>query len=220
MKEITKNNINFEYPNNLRNNELIKKIGTEDKYFELLNKYNRYLTKFLKEKLPLEQIDNNMKKSELNFNKINEHDMDFYQITSTMGLDYIYLRNNIYIEKLTKEDINYLDKNDYNEEFIHRTYKNVINPYTDSKTIFYGPENENFMCKSDDLVLGIRFEEFNNDLEGEEFKENFLNKQNIISQLITVLNLVGLKELDANIKVIEYSEISIMNKYKEDSNEK
>ena len=79
MEKITKENIEKEYPNNLRNNVLIKKKDLEDKYFDLLNKYNRFLASFLKEKLPLEQIDENMSKSELDFVKIEEKDMDFYQ---------------------------------------------------------------------------------------------------------------------------------------------
>ena len=219
MEIITKENIVKEYPNNLRNIDLIHKRGLEDKYFDLLNKYNNFLTSFLKEKLPLEQIDENMSKSELDFVKIKEEDMDFYQITNTFNLNYIYLRNNIYIEKLNDEDIKYLEKNKkYDEEvsaFINRTFKNVINPYDDSKMIFYGPENRNFMCNSDDLVLGIRYDEFNSKLEEEKFKENFLKKQELISQLILVLNIVGLKELNCNLNVIQYNEISIMSKYKE-----
>jgi hypothetical protein len=83
--------------------------------------------------------------------------------------------------------------------------------------IFYGPENRNFMCNSDDLVLAIRYDEFNSKLEDEEFKENFLKKQEIISQLTLVLGVVGLQELNCNINVIQYNEISIMNKYKENS---
>ena len=221
MEKITKENIEKEYPNNLRNNNLIKKRGLENKYFDLLNKYNKFLTSFLKEKLPLEQIDENMGKSELNFVKIKEEDMDFYQITNTSNLDYIYLRNNLYIEKLNEDDIKYLEKKkEYDEEvstFISRTFKNVINPYKDSKMIFYGPENRNFMCNSDELVLGIRYDEFNSELEDEEFKENFLKKQELISQLTLVLSIVGLKELNCNINVIQYNEISIINKYKENS---
>lgn len=219
MEKITKENIEKEYPNNLRNNNLIKKRGLENKYFDLLNKYNKFLTSFLKEKLPLEQIDENMGKSELDFVRIEENDMDFYQITSTIELNYIYLRNNIYIEKLNDDDIKYLEKKkEYDEEvstFINRTFKNVINPYNDSKMTFYGPENRNFMCDSDELVLGIRYDEFNTKLEDEEFKENFLKKQEIISQLTLVLGIVALQELNCNINVIQYNEISIMNKYKE-----
>ena len=224
MQEITKENIVLEYPNNLRNSNLIIKRNLNDKYFKLLNKYNKFLTSFLKEKLPLKEIDKNMKESELNFVKVKNDDMDFYQKTSTMGFDYIYLRNNIYVEKLNDEDIKFLEEhNEYNEDvsnFIKKTYKNVINPYENSQIMFYGPENSNFMCSSDDIVLGIRYDEFNIDMDGESFKENFLEKQEIVSQLITLLYLVGLKEIDTNVKTIQYNDVSIMQKYEEGLYEK
>ncbi len=224
MEKITKENIAKEYPNNLRDWEIISKRGLEDKYFDLLNKYNSFLTSFIKEKLPLEQIANNMNKSELDFKKMQEKDMDFYQITSTMGLNYIYLRNNIYIEKLNDDDINFLEKNNkYNDEvkeYIGKTYKDVINPYNNSKIIFYGPENGNFMCNSSDLVLGIRYDEFNTELDDEKFKENFLQKQSIISQTSVILNIYGTDVLKNNVNLIQYNEASIINKYKEESYEK
>ena len=180
--KIDLSNIEKAYPNDLINYELLKakKLGDDkpnDKYFKLLNKYKSFFEKYLKEKLPLEQIDNNFKESNLDFKVIEDEDKDFYQITSTMGLHYIYLRNNIYIEKLNDEDINFLSKKEkYDEsirEFINRTFKIVINPFEESRKIFYGPENGQFMCNTDDIVIGFRYDEFNNSLEDDEFEKNF-----------------------------------------------
>lgn len=220
--KISIENIEKEYPSNLINYDLLKEKGLgekdpNEKYFELLNKYKSFFEDYLKEKLPLLQIDNNMKESELAFKPIEETNMDFYQITSSMGLKYVYLRNNLYIEKLNSADIEFLDsKEEYNDEtreFISRTFKDVINPYDDSKVIFYGPENGQFLCNSNDVVLGIRYDEFNTELEDKAFQENFIEKQRIISQLITVLSVYGLQQLGVNVKLIQYNEVSIMKKY-------
>lgn len=220
--KISIENIEKQYPSNLINYDLLKEKGLgedkpNEKYFELLNKYKNFFESYLKEKLPLEHIDNNMSESELNFKPIEEKDMDFYQITSNMGFKYIYLRNNLYVEKLSKEDMDFLSTaKEYNDEvrdFISRTFKDLINPYNDSTTIFYGPENGQFMSNSNDLVLGIRYDEFNTELEDKAFQENFIEKQRIISQLITVLSVYGLKELGINVNLIQYNEVSIMRKY-------
>lgn len=44
----------------------------------------------------------------LKFVPIKEENMDFYQISSIMGLDYTYLRNNLYIENTNNEDLEFL----------------------------------------------------------------------------------------------------------------
>ena len=222
MKKITSKNLNSEFLN-LINFDLVREkgLGTEtlnEKYFEILNKYKSFFETYLKENLPLDYIDQNMKESELDFRPIKDSKKDFYQMTSTMNLTYIYLRNNLYIEKLSKEELQLLDSeteyNDKVKDFIKNTYKKVINPYDDSKIVFYGPENGQFIGNSNDIVLGIRYDEFESELDGNEFRDNFLAKQKIISQLNTLLNIVALKDLGSNLICRQYNEVSIMEKYK------
>ena len=223
MEKITSENHDKEYPF-IVNEELLLEKGFEDydkKYFELKNRYKSFLDNYIKEKLPLELIDTNMKESELKFVPVKEEDMDYYQITSTMGLSYIYLRNNIYIEKLSKEDIDYLSGrkkyDDETREFIKRTYLSVINPYSDDENliIFYGPENNKHLCESKDIVIGIRYNEFDdNGMTDEEFQENFIAQLRLIAQLSTVLEIGGENELGSKVRCIQYNELSIMKKYK------
>ena len=103
------------------------------RYFNLTNKYKRLLECSLIKCLPLEQIDSNMEKSDLGFVPVETPAMDFYQATSGMGLNYIYLRNNIYIEKLSEKDLvllESLNSEEDEEQFVKRTLKDVIYPYT------------------------------------------------------------------------------------------
>ena len=224
MIMITKENIEYEYPQE-RNNDLLEEKGFkiddgDNEYFKLLNNYKKLFENYLKEKLPLQLIDDNMKKSDLKFVPIKEEDMDFYQISSTMGLDYIYLRNNLYIEKLNKEDLELLSTletyDDKAKDFINRTYLTVINPYeNDEKRImFYGPENGKHLCDSTDVVLGIRYDEFEpNGMSDEEFQKNFLEQLRLIAHVSTLLEIASPNELGSNVKVIQYNELSIMKTY-------
>lgn len=214
---ITKDNIGFMYPL-IINNELLKEKGfnvyEDSSYFDLLNKYKVFLEQYLKEKLCLDLIDSNLEKSNLNFETIKEEEMDFYQKTSTMGLKYIYLRNNIYIEHLSSEDIIFLkDQSEYNKatiEFIERTCINVINPYQEKQIIFYGPENKNFICDSTDIVLGIRYDEFVNDnMNDEEFRTNFVKKLTLVSNLRSLITVAAEQEINKSVKLIQYNEASI-----------
>ena len=224
MEKITLENIGQEYPN-LVNYELIKEKGFgEDKpneeYFELLNRYIKLFGQYLMEILPLEQIDTNMKNHESKFVPVKDEDKDFYQITSPLSLEYIYLRNNFYIEKLSKEDLDILRTKDSldgeTREFIKRTYLNVINPYEDKEVIFYGPENSRHLCDSTDVVLGIRYDEFSDiGLSNEEFQQRFLEQQQKIGSLGVILEVVGLDKLGTELRLINYNEASIMRKYRE-----
>jgi len=224
MIMITKDNIELVYPQ-ITNNDLLVEKGFKidednNEYFKLLNKYKKLFEEYLKEKLPLELIDDNMKKSDLKFVPIKKENMDFYQITSTMNLDYIYLRNNLYIEKINKEDLEFLSKKDKLDEeskdFIKRTYQTVINPYEndEKRIIFYGPENEKHLCDSTDVVLGIRYNEFEtNGMSDEEFQKNFIEQLRLIAQVSTLLEIASPNELGSVVKVIQYNELSIMKKY-------
>lgn len=224
MEKITRENINMQYPR-IVNNDLLdeKKFESEDlndKYFNAMNLYKLFFETYLKEKLPLELIDNNLKKSDLKFVPIKEEDMDFYQITSTMGLTYIYLRNNLYIEKLSEEDIEFLlSKSEYDDEvkgFIERTYLSVINPYSDDENLimFYGPETEKHLCHSKDVVLGIRYNEFEQgDVSDEEYQKKFLEQLRLIAQISSVVEIMSPNEFGSEVRCVQYNELSIMKKY-------
>ena len=221
--EINAKNIKKQHPKGLIRYELLSQKGLgvgkqpNQRYFTLMNKYKGFFELYLKETLPLELIDQNTRESELGFKPIKEEDMDFYQRTSGMGLKYLYLRNNLYVEKLSASELQLLEGftgyGDETKAFIAKTFLKVINPFDESRIVFYGPENQNFLCYSDEVVLGIRYDEFNTELEDEQFAQNFLEKQTIISQISTVMSIVGLETLGTNLRFIQYNELSIIEKY-------
>ena len=101
-------------------------------------------------------------------------------------------------------------------EFIKRTYLTVINPYenNEKRIIFYGPENGKHLCNSDDVVLGIRYNEFDtNGMTDEEFQKNFLEQLSLIAKISTLIEIASPNELGSSVKCIQYNELSIMKKY-------
>ncbi len=194
-----------------------KALGEEEpneRYSMLAERYKRFFEQYLMDNLPLEQIDQNMRESNLGFCPIKEADMDRYQKSSGMGLGYLYLRNDFYIELLDGANLDYLDKAAvYNPEvaaFIQRSFRRVIDPFEEPTPIFYGPENGQFLCDSDSIVIGVRYDEFNTELEDEAFTKNFMERQRILSQLSTVLEIYAQQTLGTKLRFIQYNEASVM----------
>ena len=216
--QITENNYKEQTPFIL-NRDLLVERGLSDgdgipnkRYFTLLNHYKGGLEKNLRDTLFLNLIDEKIKSSELHFIPVSSQKMDYYQATSQMGLQFIYLRSNLYIEKLSVSELDELEQLGGNtgiKRFAAETFHKVINPWDNDHTImFFGPENGNFLVYSGTLVLGIRHDEFSDHLDGEAFLTSFLQKQMSIARLISLVEIYGLKTLNIPVRMIQYNEVS------------
>ncbi len=153
-------NSNQEYFNNLSNE-------SKQEYIKLYLLYYDLLYKYLIPKLNLKQYDNMLLNSDNVFYQVPFDNMDLYQRLSSNYLKYFYLRNNIYIERLTKEELGFLKKkllannNELDQEtitFIENTYQKVMLENTeDVFDINYGPEGYNFYEPSNNIIIGVRF---------------------------------------------------------------
>ncbi len=98
------------------NKELMKKKGlseTEDfseKYLYMQALYRANLETYLMDTLDLQELDNTLANDEIHYFPIEEAEKDVYARYSTMNLRYIYLRNNLCIERLEKEDLDTIEK--------------------------------------------------------------------------------------------------------------
>ena len=109
--------------------------GFNEKYLYMQALYRKALEHYLSEQLSLMAYDDMLAESELNFIPIREDRKSFYQKYSTLDLKYIYLRSNLPIERLSKDDLKALEacikegKSDITEvllELIIRTYPDII----------------------------------------------------------------------------------------------
>ncbi|MDR1687866.1 MAG: hypothetical protein LBS21_04555 [Clostridiales bacterium] len=110
----------------------------DEKYLKMQALYREELEKFLNGKLNLGKYDNLLSDSDLRFITVAEDEKSFYQKYSTFGFKYIYLRNNLPIERLSKEELKILERNfetknavnhEELQELVERTYKAVIFTY-------------------------------------------------------------------------------------------
>lgn len=202
------------------------------KYLLLYNMYRKLFTVYIMQKLKLKSYDKKIEKSELEFTANKKQDMDIYQYFSSDILKYFYIRNNIYIEKLNKKEIDFLEKkiqsknyelDDETMQIIESSYRRVI--FEDvlkngelCKTL-YGPNSSNFFADNNAIIIGVRYDEFaENKLNDDEWDELHQQQVEFLESLITRMN----KNLNSNsavpIEILEYSEFSIIprKKFKSD----
>lgn len=200
---------NIEYFNSLNEND-------KNNYLKLYSLYNELLYCFLIKKLELKKYDDMISNSFVDFTKVEEKDMDIYQYLSSNYLRFLYIRNNIYIERLTSEEINKLLSffNNYNSEevldFINNTYKKVMFESPDGTTM-YGPDNLRFIKPSNSIMIGIRHNAFYiRENEDENIWENkYEEKERYLDLFIPELERQLSNKGLGKVFVIEYNDFSI-----------
>lgn len=211
MTEINKSLLETKIPYD--NKEYFDSMSPEsqESYLKLYSLYNNLLIQYLIKKYNLNLYDEMIQNSKRNFKKVDTKDMDIYQYTSSKYLNYLYIRNNIYIEKLSKEELLYLSNTkeilDYNnEQFIEKTYKKIIleNEYT-----MYGPDNPKYFKKPNTLIIGLRCKSIDLNNDSDDELDNFLSQQQYLKLFIPELSRqLNDRNLDS-IEVIEYNNSSV-----------
>lgn len=218
MKIITENELNLLKPN-FRSLD-IKNLSLNEKreYLILLSVYMNIFIQYLCYKFNLKYYDNLLNNSDYNFIPINENNMDIYQKFSKKYLKYFYVRNNIYIEKLNENDLEFLREIAFksnkknNEEivnFIERTFKKVIfeDALRDGSRcmVFFGENSQYYSSVNDSIVIGVKYDEFNlnglSDIEWDELHDKqYEFMDSIINRMNTELN----NNRKINLKIIKY----------------
>ena len=223
MNELIKNNIEISNMDLLVKSGLADKKGINEKYYTVYTNYKILLDRYLVNRLNLDVYDKSIDESGYKFIPIDSKGMDYYQYMSAMNLKYLYLRNNLYIEKLSKEVINRLlsltteELNKPSEELIgivEATYKSVIDKSPESDGSYmarYGPDNDKFWYPSNELIIGLRYDMFaDNGLgEDDEWKENNEKQLIFINALIDEVDDTGESILGIPVNVILYTDYTI-----------
>ena len=112
------------------------KDGMFTERFVLLQGVYRFLlSRFLLNRTELARIDREIEKHRAGFSAIESAEQDFYQKSDFMGLQYLYLRNPIHIERLEEFQLKFLEslldffsKEKAREavELLKNTYKDVL----------------------------------------------------------------------------------------------
>jgi len=213
MKKISYNDLKTTFPkiDTIVNNEL---------YLNLYSFYHDLITKYLIKKFELDSFDNHFSESNLNYKKVPDDQMDIYQYLSSSNLKYFYLRNNIHMERLTQEELNFfmnkLDNNDElideaTEKMIESTINKVLSEKEgDSILTNYGPESSQFYAPRNSLIIGFRYDEYNGEgMTDDEWDSNHEKQiQDKFHQKILLENLVVNYEI-MPVSIIEYDIYSV-----------
>lgn len=180
--------------------------------------YSELLTDYFIKHFDFKEYDNALVNSPCSFCLVDEDDMDIYQYLASDKLSYLYIRNNIYIERLDDNDRNYLislcanDEIVYNDEidsFIGKTYKKLICEENDR--CFFGPETYEYLLDGNNLIIGIRYDDYQllpGQTEDEWFDSNYERLQDI-DMLSELLEVRFAKECGCDVSVAKYNVNSV-----------
>ena len=223
MDELIRKYIKINNPELLARNGLMDQGELNSAFFTLYKNYNLLLDKYLVDKLKLNVYDKNIEDAGLMFFPEKREDMDFYQYISAMGLKYLYLRNDLYVEKLSKEIVDRLISLKTEDlakpgkeitKLIEATYKRVIDVSPESDGSYmsrYGPDGDRFWFPSNELVIGLRYDMFADNGLGEEdvWLENHNKQISFIAALMEEINAKGNDLLGVPVNLVLYTEFTI-----------
>ena len=126
-----------------------------DEFLELQIFYKQSFEKILTDIVDFAYFDNWVKNNINDLPIVNDKEANFYRKFSTLNSDYIYLRNNIHIEKLDFKELNELRSN-VNKDFLLRTYKKVL--FEGGNYTFFGSATDMNLVASKSLVFEFAFD--------------------------------------------------------------
>ena len=222
MKKITRDIYNTRFP--LVNYDYFNNLNNVEEYLDNYSLYVDLLLKYLIKNTDIKKIDDEIKNCKdymFDFEPISEKKQDLYQYLCNHELSFFYIRNNIYIERLTEGELLFLnslkDVDIYNDDidlFIKNTYKRLIKEDTrnDGKDyiINFGPsDNQRFFSPNNSLVIGARMNEYVKSLDTEEEIDEYYKRLDYFTKQCEKLKKELNEKLNDEVNVIEYGESSI-----------
>ena len=199
---------------NIQNDENMQK------YIMAYNAYNNLLVQYFMKNYYLSNVDKEMEKHSNTYPEIDSSEKDLYQKSSEGYLKYFYIRNNIYIERLNQEQLNYLlsiyNSDDLSldqekEKFIETTYLDVILEKHDKyiADVNYGPDSLNFYKPNNSIIIGVRYNQFKNINNDKETLKNFAQAEGKLQVLTNFLEYKVKRKNKVPFYVIKYDDFSI-----------
>jgi RNase H-fold protein (predicted Holliday junction resolvase) len=187
-------------------------------YIELQNKYDVALSMFLEEKISIDQLDTTLKSLDvISVPKVPFSEIDstesYYQTISHLNSEYIYLRNNIRVERLDESDVELLKKADIENptekekiiEMISRTFIDVLSvKFNDEKkesynVVYHNNGKETVTNKT--IVFWLSYQEEFDDSGNYVNREKEIEKRKAVEKLVSEYNLIFSEELNCDVKI-------------------
>ena len=205
------------FPNN--NSEYFNKLGDKAKegYVALYQKYHGLVLKYLLAKTSLLSFDKSLKNNEDKFVPVDKANMDLYQFLCSDSLNYFYLRNNLYIEHLTSEELEYLKSVDVNgdtTEFIEKTLQRAITELPDKNekvNLCFGGDALKFFKPNGSLVIGVRYDEFSDKIpDDDKWMDTYMDIKGELEMFMDTFTFTYPNINNIPIEVIQYNEYSVV----------
>lgn len=217
----------FDYEEAYKKDLIVGDVFT-DRYNNIVDNYKKIFGTILERKLNLSKYDNQIKKANLIFKPVKEYDKDMYQNTSLLGLDYIYIRNNFYVERLPEEVLRLFEDLNKSKEEIKELVKIVFDTYPtvikedrkDDCMVAYGPFTSYFFAHCDSVVLGIRRDKWDRENVPEDKKDDiYFEQEDYFREIIKDMKKDFEGKLSVPISVFQYNESDVLY-YPENSRKK
>ena len=132
----------------------------DDMYLILQTNYRNGFIKYLSSFVDFDKFINELNNSDIPV--IEDKQYNFYHNDYSINSDYLFIRNNIHIEKLSDEDLAYLSRIDSNDDkdndFYKRTYKNVM--FETGEYVSYGLfPNDSNIKRADAIVFEFAYDQ-------------------------------------------------------------
>lgn len=176
----------------------------DDELYSILQiQYRNGFIKYLSKYINFDEINDMINELD-NIPVVNDMHYNFYHMNSLLDNKYLYLRNNIHIEKLSDDDLNLLDNIDFldtvSDDYFKRTYESVL--FEDGENISYEEyPNETNIKKSKSIVF-----EFAYDQKKCESIEQLKNIRKLIDMIFRKIQ-VALEKENINCDFLVYNAI-------------
>ena len=171
---------------------------SSEEFLNLQVKYREGFEAYLKDLIDFNEINSYiLTKGEIP--KVDDEDRNFYHKYSTLGSNYIFLRSNVHIERLTPDEINILKLNP-TSEFYQKTYDRVLFETTEEVNIMIGSAIPEHIVKGRSIII-----EFSHDMK-KETSEQMMKADEISKYLKELIEKYG-EARGIPISFIEYKAI-------------
>ncbi|MBR3897759.1 MAG: hypothetical protein IKJ43_00575 [Bacilli bacterium] len=193
--------MDFKFVPDTYDRSLINNLNLSSNFNNLQLLYKKAFEKYYGDMIKAYTIDKYIKDNNLFVPSIDDSEYNFYHKDSSLGSNYLFLRNNIHIERLNVEEIRELSNNP-SKEFIDKTFKNVLFESDENISTFFGTANDQTRVLANSLVF-----EFSYDMKKLESLEQLKQIEELINRVRYFVENEIPKQMGVNTSFIEYKAI-------------
>lgn len=133
------------------------RFSDNEEFVKTQKEYKSLFENYLYDELNFEAINLYVMSRRLDIPVIQDHDYNFYHDGSGLRNQYIYVRNNYHVERLSDEDLETLRSGNADEEYLKRTMASVL--FEEPDKAFFGPATLDYLADSESIVFEFAFDQ-------------------------------------------------------------